>query len=213
MDIDYLLSLQSLRSITHQVFNSLFLFTTTFGEDFIIMSLISGIYWCVRKQSALYLLFNFHLGNFINQAIKITVCAYRPWIRDSRITPVDSARPGASGYSFPSGHTAKAMAVWGGLAVHDFKRNKPLASILLLIILAVGFSRNYLGVHTPQDVLVSLILGGFILYGTYYLLIWADKKEDGTGLLPVPQHWHPFFWYSMPKTNPILWIILMDNCL
>ena len=35
MDIDYLLSLQSLRSITHQVFNSLFLFTTTFGEDFI----------------------------------------------------------------------------------------------------------------------------------------------------------------------------------
>ena len=177
MDIDYLLSLQSLRSITHQVFNSLFLFTTTFGEDFIIMSLISGIYWCVRKQSALYLLFNFHLGNFINQAIKITVCAYRPWIRDSRITPVDSARPGASGYSFPSGHTAKAMAVWGGLAVYDFKRNKPLASILLLIILAVGFSRNYLGVHTPQDVLVSLILGGFILYGTYYLLIWADKKR------------------------------------
>ena len=96
MDIDYLLSLQSLRSITHQVFNSLFLFTTTFGEDFIIMSLISGIYWCVRKQSALYLLFNFHLGNFINQAIKITVCAYRPWFRDNRITPVDSARPGAS---------------------------------------------------------------------------------------------------------------------
>lgn len=141
------------------------------------MSLISGIYWCVRKQSALYLLFNFHLGNFINQAIKITVCAYRPWIRDSRITPVDSSRPGASGYSFPSGHTAKAMAVWGGLAVHDFKRNKPLASFLLLIILAVGFSRNYLGVHTPQDVLVSLILGGFILYGTYYLLIWADKKR------------------------------------
>ena len=46
MDIDYLLSLQSLRSITHQVFNSLFLFTTTFGEDFIIMSLISGILVC-----------------------------------------------------------------------------------------------------------------------------------------------------------------------
>ena len=69
------------------------------------------------------------------------------------------------------------MAVWGGLAVHDFKRNKPIASFLLLIILAVGFSRNYLGVHTPQDVIVSLILGGFILYGTHYLLIWADKKR------------------------------------
>lgn len=107
----------------------------------------------------------------------MAVCAYKPWIRDGRITPVESANSGASGYSFPSGHTAKAMAVWGGLAVHDFKRNKPIASFLLLIILAVGFSRNYLGVHTPQDVIVSLILGGFILYGTHYLLIWADKKR------------------------------------
>ena len=107
----------------------------------------------------------------------MAVCAYKPWIRDGRITPVESANSGASGYSFPSGHTAKAMAVWGGLAVHDFKRNKPIASFLLLIILAVGFTRNYLGIHTPQDVIVSLILGRFIIYGTHYHLIWADKKR------------------------------------
>lgn len=65
------------------------------------------------------------------------------------------------------------------------KGKKTIASFLLLIILAVGFTRNYLGIHTPQDVIVSLILGRFIIYGTHYHLIWADKKEDGTGLLPV----------------------------
>lgn len=177
MDISYLLWLQSLRSITHQIFNSFFLFITALGEDFIIMSLIAGIYWCISKKSAFYLLFNFHIGNLINQAVKITFCTYRPWIRDDRITPVESAISGASGYSFPSGHTAKAMAVWGGLVVHDFQGNTSTASFLLLIILAVGFSRNYLGVHTPQDVIVSLILGGLILHVTHHLLIWVDKMR------------------------------------
>ena len=39
----------------------------------------------------------------------------RPWIKDGRIQPVEASLEGAGGYSFPSGHTARAAANWGAL--------------------------------------------------------------------------------------------------
>lgn len=176
MDINYLLILQSFRTITHNLFDNLFLFITALGEDFLLMTIIAGIYWCIHKKTAVCLLFSFHLSNFVNQIIKITACVYRPWIRDTRILPVESAKPGASGYSFPSGHTAKAVAVWGGLALFNFKDYKKLRYFLIFLFLLVGFSRNYLGVHTPQDVLVSLFLGLPILLLVRHLITCIDKS-------------------------------------
>ena len=141
------------------------------------MSLISGIYWFVRKQSALYLLFNFYMGNFINQAIKMAVCAYRPWIRDGRITPVESANSRASGYSFPSRHTAKAMAVWGGLAVHDFKRKKNNSKLSATHYTCCWlYPQLFRHPYSPRCNSVPNFRK--ILYIRYSLsLIWADKKR------------------------------------
>lgn len=159
MDIQYLLFLQQFRETTQGVFNSLFLFITAFGEDTLLFAGIAAIYWSVNKQAGLYIFFNYHFGNYVNQFLKITACINRPWVRDSRVQPVEAAKGAATGYSFPSGHTAKATAVWGGLGRYIFSASKRIAWLLWSLVLLVGFSRNYLGVHTPQDVMVSLILG------------------------------------------------------
>lgn len=177
MDIEYLLFLQNLRIGFRGIFDSLFLYITTLGEDFILMVWICGFYWCVCKRLGIYLMLNFHIANFANQLIKITACVYRPWVRDHRIMPVEAAKGAATGYSFPSGHTAKAVGVWGGLAL-GVKECRSLRTLLIALALAVGFSRNYLGVHTPQDVIVSIALGCIFLILSQKIFFWVEKENN-----------------------------------
>jgi len=76
-----------------------------------------------------------------------------------------------SNYSFPSGHATMAMMLFGFLAYFIFEnsKNKNAKALLIfllgLIILLVGLSRIYLGVHYTSDV-----LGGWLL-GSLWLLI------------------------------------------
>ncbi len=70
------------------------------------------------------------------------------------------------GFSFPSAHAALSAAFYGALAYLSLKRlkNKPLkitlVAILLLLPIFIGFTRIYLGVHFPSDILAGLLLGG-----------------------------------------------------
>jgi len=85
---------------------------------------------------------------------------------------VDRSRPppinrlaAATGASFPSGHSAEAIAFYGALAwivvelVHD-RRLRVLACAGAIVLgLMVGFSRAYLGVHWTSDVVSGWLLG------------------------------------------------------
>ena len=65
----------------------------------------------------------------------------------------------ATGYSFPSGHTVSASSLYGSVVENQWSKRRWLAVICIICILLTGFSRNFLGVHTPQDVLVGLTEG------------------------------------------------------
>ena len=89
-------------------------------------------------------------------------------MRDPEFTIVESARAEATGYSFPSGHTQSAVGVFGGIA-----RITPKVFVRILCIAAcilVPLSRLYLGVHTPADVGVSLIVAVIFIWGLYPLI-------------------------------------------
>ena len=113
------------------------------------------VYWCVNKKDGLFMIISLCISRFLNGIIKVTACVYRPFIRDPRIIPAGH-KP--TGYSFPSGHTMWASPILGGLAVIG-RRSKLFVSFCAVMIVLVAFSRNYLGVHTPQDVIVGTLAG------------------------------------------------------
>ncbi|WP_443089666.1 phosphatase PAP2 family protein [[Clostridium] aminophilum] len=71
---------------------------------------------------------------------------------DPRIIPDSDALAAATGYSFPSGHSMNAAALFGRGAI---RRELPrfLRAVPGLIAVLIALSRNFLGVHTPQDIL------------------------------------------------------------
>ncbi len=112
---------------------------TWLGELNTVIVIMALIYWCVSKEFGTYLLMGFSGNRLVNGLLKVTACAYRPWIRDARVVPYGDAITTATGYSFPSGHTMNAATLFGGGAVRkDLPR--VLRVVLGLLVLLVAFS-------------------------------------------------------------------------
>jgi undecaprenyl-diphosphatase len=155
---------------------------TKFGEQTVIIILLCIIYWCINKKLAHIMGFTFFLSGYLVQGLKITFRIDRPWIKDPNFKPVSSAYETATGYSFPSGHTQAATSIYSSIG---FYIKKWWRVLFFLIPLAVCFSRMYLGVHTPKDVLTALLLSIVISYLVSYLYKKADGRSMGWFLIVV----------------------------
>lgn len=176
MDLDYLIFLQHLRELSGNVLNDFFLWATSLGEGLFCYLAAAALYWCVGKKYGFFLFFNLLCSGALAQILKVSCCVYRPWLRSEAIHPVPQALKAAGGFSFPSGHTMKAVSIWGGFGTLVWRRYRPLAWLCFGAVLLVAFSRNYLGVHTPQDVLTSLAIGAAMLYSAHVLLNVLEKR-------------------------------------
>lgn len=176
MDISYLLLLQNFREVTNNIFTPFFEFMSELVVTAPFYIAIAVIYWSISKRTGTMLLFNFAVGGLLNQLVKNTCCVYRPWIRDARVLPAGDSLTTATGYSFPSGHTQRATAIFETTAIWQKKR-RWLAALLILALITVGFARNYLGVHTPQDVFVGFFLCSLVIFANSKILPWAEKKQ------------------------------------
>ena len=115
MDIDYLLMLQRFRERINGILTPFMELVSLFAISFLIL-IPAFIYWCTDKRIGLYALSTYALSSVLTVVIKLTACVYRPWIRDSRIIPAGDSVRSATGYSFPSGHTANAASIYGGVS-------------------------------------------------------------------------------------------------
>ena len=166
--------LRFLESIRTPVGDALMSFITLFGEETLFIVLALVFFWCVDKKRGYYLLFTCFTGTICIQFLKMTFRIPRPWVLDPNFTIVESAREAATGYSFPSGHTQCAAGLWGGIARSAKKRAVQIGGVVLLLL--VGLSRMYLGVHTPLDVLVSLGIAAVVILGLYWVVYLGFDK-------------------------------------
>ena len=177
MDLNFLLWLQNFRNSTGDFLTPAMELVSQLAVGGVSIALLALVYWCLDKRAGLWLLMNTGLCSVVNSLIKLTACVYRPWVKNPAIVPAGNALETATGYSFPSGHVTRATALFGGLAVLQWRR-KWLAGIFALIVLLVMLSRNYLGVHTPQDVLAALLVTALLMAANWKLLTWLDRKNE-----------------------------------
>ena len=147
-------------------FTGFVIFVTKFGGRLylIVISLIILIF-IKKKKYGFSILFNILLSTLTTNLLKIII---------KRPRPIGINLINEGGYSLPSGHSLISMAYYGYLIylIHKNTKNKiikySLIFILSLLIISIGLSRIYLGVHYTSDV-----LAGF-LAGLSYLIIYIS---------------------------------------
>lgn len=166
--------LYTLENIRTPLLDTVMGLVTNLGGEAVFIAAAIIVFWCLSKSCGYYMMTVGFAGTIINQFLKLWFRIPRPWVKDPGFTIVESARAEATGYSFPSGHTQNAFAVFGAPA--RYFKNTALRIVLVLLIALTAFSRMYVGVHTPLDVGVSLIVGTVLVFVIYPFFRDMDRS-------------------------------------
>lgn len=189
MDLAYLHLLQDLRNALPGFVETFFVLLSLVGDGPALVALALIVYWCLDKRVGQHAITALAIGTYVNQFLKNIVCVYRPWIRDPTIVPAEQALDGARGYSFPSGHTSGTASAFGSLAWQERKERRWVVVAGAAVTALMMFARNYLGVHTPQDVLVGLLIAVLSVVAAERLHAWVDRHDDElAGDTPTGRH-------------------------
>lgn len=148
---------------------------TTLGSTIVIVTgiLCVGILIKNKKYFKIFIIANL-IGVILNNLVKIIIRRPRP-TQTMPLSYEDS-------YSFPSGHSMMSSIFYGLIIYYIFKyvKNRKLkvflSTLLTIIIIMVGISRIYLGVHYVTDVLGGIILGIIYLFVFTKLLNKYENK-------------------------------------
>ena len=142
-----------------------FILLSFLGSVPVYILLLMVLYWNVDKRFGFRLtvlmLFSLAFNSFLKDTFRFARPIGQPGIRSIYLSS-------AGGYSFPSGHSQGAATFYPYLW-----RRRPSRALKytgVAAILLIGFSRLYLGVHWPQDVLAAYLTG--------FILVWAFQQID-----------------------------------
>lgn len=157
--------------------NPLFDFLTIFISDTVYISILLISYFSFKndKKVLIQVLFAMFLLSILVFAVKYGVSEPRPY---EMLEGVILLKNMGTQPSFPSGHTTLAFGFWI-IFTRNIKNSKIISSkkvfeIMLMLLWAflVAFSRVYVGVHFPHDVLGGMLIG--IVFG--YIFIRFSEK-------------------------------------
>jgi len=126
------------------------------GAEYFYLALLTGIYWCLDRRKGARLVVLVLLSTALNLWLKTVFAVPRPFTLDPSVGLAFEPT-----LSLPSNHAQTSLVFWGGAAI--LFRGKWSLAIGLIPPLLIGFSRVYLGVHYPTDILAGWAIGGLIL--------------------------------------------------
>lgn len=159
--------LNKIRELIPKFLDYFFRFITFFGGQEILILAIIIIYFIISKKDGQKIAYTIFFSLLFNNVLKVIVNRIRPFRHpNSTYQLPDSVTHGATGQSFPSGHSQNAATAYSAIILTY--KNKRLKIILITLITLVAISRIMLAVHYPTDVLVGIIIGiGFAYLGLF----------------------------------------------
>lgn len=160
---------------------------TILGELFVFIALIPIFYWCVDKATGEEVAVSMLSGSYLNYLLKGYFARVRPigreGVRRAKFDYFYESLKGENGMyvpeSFPSGHSQASASFYSAIA---YKKGVKRFWWLLIIPVLIGYSRLYLGVHWPSDVMVGLLEGFAVSAVIHYCM----KKCKNNTLIIIP---------------------------
>lgn len=160
---DFVLTVQSMRTPAATIF---FRGVTFLGQEITWIALLTAVYWAVHRRLGRELSYLLIFVVFWNTLLKVVFGLPRPFRVDSRIIPLVQEW----GYGLPSGHTMLPTALWGLAVWRRPQYRRWLLPVAVIVVGLMAFSRIYLGVHFPADILTGFGFGLLVLW--LWLKIW-----------------------------------------
>ncbi len=140
-------------------------FFTFLGSEEFYFLVMPVFYWCVDAALGLRLGLMLALSNGVNAALKLGFHSPRPYWTDPGVKALASE----PAFGLPSGHAQNSASMWGLMG--RLARLRWVNAAAWVLVLLIGLSRIYLGVHFLSDVVAGWLAGG--------LLLAAFLKLDG----------------------------------
>ncbi|MEE9615435.1 MAG: phosphatase PAP2 family protein [Anaerolineae bacterium] len=148
--------IRTIQLVQGPTLDAIFKTITFLGEEEFFIMLLPLVFWCVDFAVGARLAFAYLLSVYVNTGLKYLFAHPRPFELDPAVKLHD-----AEGYGLPSGHSQSAVVVWGTITAGFRKTWLWVVAITLTVL--IGFSRIYLGVHFPTDVLSGWAVGAVFL--------------------------------------------------
>ncbi len=156
-------------------------FFSFLGQEEFFLIVAPALVWCVDAGLGLRTGIALMISGSFSHIFKLTFHAPRPYWYDARVIPYSAE----TSFGLPSAHSQNAVVVWSLIATWI---KKPWAWVAaLVLIFLISFSRVYLGVHFPTDVLGGWLIGALVLWATLRFekpaLAWLNKYKPGDQIL------------------------------
>jgi membrane-associated phospholipid phosphatase len=145
------------QSVAAPWLDTLMTWITDLGSEEAYVALMVVAYLAVDARAGRAIGLALMVSFLVNQYAKGWFDTPRPFELDASVIRTQRAVDGALGAGFPSGHAQSATTFWGLAAV--LAGRVWFWAVAVLLVLLVAFSRVYLGVHVPADILGGLLLG------------------------------------------------------
>jgi len=173
-ELEYLHDLESHRtdsktSFYNGVSASMYVFSIAAPASYLVAGIINKDK--NLKKTALYITESIAVSQFISFSMKAIVNRDRPGVKDPTLDPVNTTNSA----SFPSGHTSAAFALATSMSIVTPKWY--VIAPMFTWASLVGYSRMYLGVHYPSDVIVGALVGSGSAWLCYKLNKWMHPPK------------------------------------
>jgi membrane-associated phospholipid phosphatase len=173
--IDWVIAIQSLGGWLEPPMR---LLTYLGSEDFFFI-VLPLVYWSIDSRIGLQIALVLSTSSILNSIFKLAFASPRPYWVSEQVR----AYAAESSFGIPSGHAQYAVAIWSVMANGVRRRWAWIAALVLMLL--IGASRVYLGVHFVQDVIAGWLIGAVIL--GVFMGLWNPVADWLSGKTPALQ--------------------------